>query len=196
MGRLKLLGIDFSAGRSFFFLCGIVFALVSVLVLILKRGPFGRRLAALRDSQAACATLGLDTRRTKLVVFALSASIAGVAGALFGGFNTTAGTIQFEPINNIVLMLFAVVGGITTVSGALIGGMLFSLLPYVQSEYPDQAGLVFALVAVAAIGLGRQPNGLAGMIYDRFAFLAPKRAPRRVAPTTPSPQEVTAGASA
>jgi branched-chain amino acid transport system permease protein len=168
VGRLHLLGTDFSGDKAFFVLCAIVFALVAIGVLWLKRGPFGRRLAAMRDSQAACATLGLDVRRTKLFVFATSAFVAGLAGALFGGLNSTAGSIQFDPINNIVLFLFAVVGGITTVTGALIGGALFALLPVVQSKQPDLAGLVFAGVAVGAISLGRQPNGLAGMLFEKL----------------------------
>jgi branched-chain amino acid transport system permease protein len=168
VGRLHLLGMDFSGDKAFFILCTIVFALVAIGVLWLKRGPFGRRLAAMRDSQAACATLGLDVRRTKLLVFATSAFVAGLAGALFGGLNSTAGSIQFDPINNIVLFLFAVVGGITTVTGALIGGALFALLPVVQSKQPDLAGLVFAGVAVGAISLGRQPNGLAGLLYEKL----------------------------
>jgi branched-chain amino acid transport system permease protein len=184
VGRLELLGIDFGGDKAFFVLCAIVFALIAVGVLALKRGPFGRRLAAMRDSQAACATLGLDVRRTKLLVFATSAFIAGVAGALFGGLNSTAGSIQFDPINNIVLFLFAVVGGITTVSGALIGGALFALLPVVQSKQPELAGLVFAGVAVGAISLGRQPNGLAGMLFER---LAARRPSRSVAPPVPVP---------
>jgi branched-chain amino acid transport system permease protein len=167
VGRLQLFGIDFSGNKAFFVLCAIVFAVVALGVLALKRGPFGRRLAAMGDSQQACATLGLDVRRTKLLVFATSAFIAGVAGALFGGLNATAGSIQFDPINNIVLFLFAVVGGITTVTGALIGGALFALLPVVQSKQPELAGLVFAGVAVGAISLGRQPNGLAGMLFER-----------------------------
>ena len=166
VGRLRLFGISFNDERSFLVLCGIVFALVAVALLAVKRGSFGRRLAALRDSQAACATLGLDVRRVKLAVFAASAFIAGLAGALFGGLKSPADQIQFNPINNIVLLLFAVVGGVTTVSGAFIGGALFALLPYVQSEYPDQGGLVFAAVAVAVVALGKQPNGVAGMLYE------------------------------
>jgi branched-chain amino acid transport system permease protein len=77
--------------------------------------------------------------------------------------------IPFEPLNNVVLFLFAVVGGVTTISGAFLGGALFALLPFVQSEYPEQAGLVFAVVALAAISLGRQPNGIAGLVYGWFA---------------------------
>jgi branched-chain amino acid transport system permease protein len=193
VGRLHLLGIDFGENRSFFVVCAITFAVFGIIVLVIKRGPFGRRLAALRDSQAACATLGLDVRRTKLVVFAGSAFIAGVAGALYGGLNGTAGTIQFDPINNIVLFLFALVGGVTTVTGALLGGALFALLPFVQSEYQDYAGAAFGIIAFGAIALGRQPNGLAGVLFDK---LAPARVARRkrlvVAPalTQPLPEVV------
>ena len=61
-----------------------------------------------------------------------------------------------------MLFLFAVVGGVTTVSGALLGGALFALLPFVQSEQPDLAGLVFAAVAAVAIVLGRQPTAWPG----------------------------------
>jgi branched-chain amino acid transport system permease protein len=186
VGRPRLLGVDFAGDRAFLALCGAAFAVVAEGVLAIKRGPIGRRLAAMRDSQAACATLGLDVRRQKLLIFAVSAAIAGLAGALYGGQQTTAGgTIQFQPVNNIVLFLFAVVGGITTVSGALIGGALFALLPLLQSQHQQWAGLVFAAIAAAAIGLGRQPNGIAGMVYERFARVgrrpevtaAPARAP-------------------
>jgi branched-chain amino acid transport system permease protein len=165
VGRLHVLGLDFSSDRAFAALCALVFAVVAIGVLALRRGPFGRRLAAMRDSQAACATLGLDVRRTKLAVFALSSAIAGLAGALYGGLGFIAGQLDFEPLYNVLLFLFAFVGGITTVTGALLGGVLFAALPWVQSEKPELAGLVFAVIAAGAVALGRQPNGLAGMIF-------------------------------
>lgn len=186
VGRLQFLGIDFSSNKAFFVLCAIVFASLSLGVLALKRGPFGRRLAAMRDSQAACATLGLDVRRTKLAVFCISAFIAGVAGSLFGGNNAVAGSIQFDPINNIVLFLFAVVGGITTITGAFIGGALFALLPVIQAEQPEYAGLVFAGVAFGAISLGRQPNGLAGILFEKLEPWTRRGRARRPVPTPSS----------
>src|SRR5690606_1959140 len=165
VGRLEIFGLAFSGDRAFSVLCALVFALVAIGVLHLRRGPFGRRLAAMRDSPAACATLGLDVRRTKLAVFALSSAIAGLAGALFGGLGFIAGQLDFEPLYNVLLFLFAFVGGITTVSGALLGGVLFALLPLVQSEAQELAGLVFAAVAVTAVALGKQPNGMAGVLF-------------------------------
>lgn len=194
VGRLDVLGVSFAGDRAFFVLCAAVFAAGAVAVLALKRGPFGRRLAAMRDSQAACATLGLDVRRTKLAVFCLSAFVAGVAGSLFGGLQSTVSDITVEPINNIVLFLFAVVGGITTVSGALLGGALFALLPFVQAEHREYAGLVFAAVAAVAIGLGRQPNGLAGIVAEKLdAVLGRDRAPGATAGTSSAARAGDAG---
>jgi branched-chain amino acid transport system permease protein len=166
VGRLELFGIDFRSDEAFAVLCAVVFALVAIGVLALRRGAFGRRLSAMRDSQAACATLGLDVRRTKLAVFALSSAIAGLAGALHGGLGFTASQLEFAPLYNVLLFLFAFVGGITTVTGALLGGVLFAALPLVQSDYPEYAGLVFAAIAVTALALGKQPNGMAGLLYS------------------------------
>jgi branched-chain amino acid transport system permease protein len=137
-------------------------------------------------------------RRTKLAVFVVSAFIAGVAGAMFGGLKSTADAIQFEPLNNVVLLLFVVVGGVTTVTGALIGGSLFALLPFIQSEYPDQGGLVFAAVAIAVVALGRQPNGLAGIFFETITGRG--RAGRATPDSTPAgnagPRKAPVGASA
>lgn len=195
VGRLHLFGISFEGDRAFSVLCALVFALVAVGVLSLRRGPFGRRLAAMRDSQAACATLGLDVRRTKLTVFALSSAIAGLAGSLYGGLGFTASQLDFEPLYNVLLFLFAFVGGITTITGALLGGVLFALLPLVQSQKPELAGLVFAVIAVVAVALGKQPNGMAGLLFSRFAKRPGPAPSSSVAPSAPpttslSPPEV------
>jgi branched-chain amino acid transport system permease protein len=147
----------------------------------------------MRDSQAACATLGLDVRRTKLAVFILSSAIAGLAGALYGGLGFSASQLQFEPLFNVLLFLFAFVGGITTITGALLGGLLFAALPLVQSEAPEFSGLVFAAIAVTAVALGKQPNGMAGLLFSSFSRQppVPAAAPADEAPVArPARREV------
>ncbi len=191
VGRLDFLGLDFTSDRAFAALCALVFALVAIGVLALRRGPFGRRLAAMRDSQAACATLGLDVRRTKLTVFALSSAIAGLAGALYGGLGFTTSQLDFEPLYNVLLFLFAFVGGITTITGALLGGVLFALLPLVQSQQPQLAGLVFAVIAVVALALGKQPNGMAGILFSGTRTRS-SRAPAAAGAPAERPERTTA----
>ncbi|MBA3653736.1 MAG: ABC transporter permease [Actinobacteria bacterium] len=189
VGRLQVFGVSFRSGTAFFMLTAFAFAALSVGVLALRRGSLGRTLAAMRDSPAACATLGLDVRRTKLIVFMISAAIAGVGGAFVGGLRGTVGTIDFTALNNLPLYLLAVVGGVTTVSGAFIGGALFALLPVVQSRAPDLAGLVFLGIGATAVSLGRQPNGLAGMIAQRAGDTRRPRGPA-ASPATEISEEV------
>lgn len=138
------------------------FALCGVAVVAVRRSRFGRALAALRDSPAACATLGLDPRRTRLVVFALSAAVAGLAGALLGGLRGQVGPGDFEMLRSLPLLLLAVVAGITSVTGALVGGIAYAVLPLLAEQLPV-GGL--GLLAVGALALAvRDPHGVVGAV--------------------------------
>ena len=68
---------------SFLLLVTAVFCLLAIAVVALRRSAFGRRLVALRDSEAAAVTVGVNILETKLVVFALSAAMAAFAGAFY-----------------------------------------------------------------------------------------------------------------
>lgn len=168
VGRPRLGPLDSASDGAFMVLLAAIFVALSVGLLAVRRSSFGRRITAIRDSEPACATLGLDVRGVKLAVFAGSASIAGLGGALLGGLNTVVTDVNFEPIFNLQVFLFAVVGGVTSITGALIGGMLFAALAALQTEQPALGGLVFACIGGAAIALGKQPNGLAGMLFERL----------------------------
>ena len=122
--RLALFGISFESEQSWFMLMVVMFAILGILVLALRRGTFGRRVAAMKDSPAACATLGMSLTKTKLAVFTLSAAMAGIGGAMFGGLQGSAGPTDFLMFQSLPVLLMAVIGGITTVSGGLIGGLL------------------------------------------------------------------------
>jgi branched-chain amino acid transport system permease protein len=166
VGRPEVLGLSTHSDAAFAVWSAIVFSLLAVIVGVVRRSWFGRQLTAVRDSELAAATLGLRVRRTKVAVFAFSAFIAGCAGALFGGLTSAVQGSHFDPVNSLVILLFAYVGGITTVFGALLAGALFALLGYAQANVADLAGLAFVVVGAAAIGLGRQPNGIGGLFLE------------------------------
>jgi branched-chain amino acid transport system permease protein len=175
VARLKFLGMHFESERAYFVLLAVAFALLSLLVIWVRRGSFGRKLAAMRDSQVACATLGLSLARTKLMVFMLSAGMAGVAGALFAGLRGSAGPTDFLMFQSLPILLLAVIGGITTASGALIGGLSFALLGVVQEKIPAIGGLTFLLVGFGALSVGRNPNGVSFQISQAIRRLFPSR---------------------
>lgn len=163
--RLSLLGYDFGSTKSFDVLMVVVFVIVAIGVLALRRGPIGRMLIAMRDSQAACGTLGLNQRGLRVGLFALSAGLAGLAGALIAGLSGTIAPSQFQVLQSLPLLLLAVVCGVTSITGAFVGGFLLMLLPVLQSTHPALGGLEFIVIGVGAILLAREPNGLVNRLF-------------------------------
>ncbi|MCX6396385.1 MAG: ABC transporter permease [Propionibacteriales bacterium] len=163
--RLSILGYQFNTNRQYVVMMAVFFVLVAVLVLALRRGPLGRILIAMRDSQAACGTLGLDQRWFRVALFAGSAGIAGLGGALFAGLRQAVGSADFIYFQSLLLLLFAVIWGVTSVTGALLGGVFMMYLPEAQATYPDVAGLLFVLIGIGAVVIGRDPNGLANKLF-------------------------------
>jgi branched-chain amino acid transport system permease protein len=163
--RLSILGLTFSGTGEYTVLMAVFFVAIALAVIAVRRGRLGRMLVAMRDSQAACGTLGLDLRWMRVGLFAASAGIAGLAGALFAGLRGTTVAADFQFFSSLLLLLMAVVWGVTSVTGALLGGVFLMYLPVAQSDNPSIAGLLFVLLGVGAVVVGRDPNGLANKIF-------------------------------
>jgi branched-chain amino acid transport system permease protein len=160
--RLDLFGYRFTSDKAYALLAAAVFCALGALVIALRKGRYGRILIALRDSPAACATLGLNPRLARVAVFAGSAAIAGLGGGLYAGLQNQVGSSNFQFFNSLPLLLIVVCAGVTSVSGALLGGMLLMAL----NSYPDMQPYLFLILAVAAVGLGKQPNGIMGWLFE------------------------------
>lgn len=177
--RLNLLGLSLDDNRVYMIFLAVVFAAVSMGLVVLRRGIFGRRLQAMKDSPAACATLGLNLTRTKLQVFVLSSAIAGLGGALFANVNRTASTADYAALQNLPILLMAMAGGIALCSGALVGGLLLGSFALGTKNLPtlDVLGIdsktfftnLFGCApGLIGIALGVNPNGLVSAVGTRW----------------------------
>jgi branched-chain amino acid transport system permease protein len=176
--RLSVLGLKFSGTGAYTVLMTVFFVLVALLVIAVRRGRLGRILVAMRDSQAACGTLGLDLRWMRVGLFAGSAGIAGLAGALFAGLRGTTVSADFQFFSSLLLLLMAVVWGVTSVTGAVLGGAFLMYLPVAQSNNPSIAGLLFVLLGVGAVVVGRDPNGLANKLFGFNSWVMDRLYPK------------------
>jgi branched-chain amino acid transport system permease protein len=163
--RLHILGVRFRSEESQLILVAIAFVLIALLVMAIRRGAYGRRLAALRDSPVAASMLGMNLVAAKTTVFALSAGIAGIAGALFGGLQVTISANDFLMFKSLGIFLVASFGGLTTVVGALFGGAFLALLPELAKRLPGDSQLFQNFgIAIGAIALADNPHGFGGNI--------------------------------
>jgi branched-chain amino acid transport system permease protein len=160
--------MHFTTDRAFMVLVAIIFAVCLVGVGALRRGPFGRRLVAMSDSQAACATVGMSIIRTRLVAFVVAGGMAGLAGALYGGMNRTVSFSQFAFVNSLVLFVAVALTGITILSGAVFAGIGVAFGPIIASNFfPSVPGFTYIAFGVGIIAIGRNPYGL-GLLYVRL----------------------------
>jgi branched-chain amino acid transport system permease protein len=162
VARPDVFGLSLDSSRSLLIGLTIVFTVVAVGLLGLRRSRFGRRLVAINDSPGACLTLGVDMTRSKLAVFTLSAAIAGLGGALYGGVQTQVGPDDFQFILSLTLLLIAVAWGIRTTAGMLFGGILFALGPLLEQHLTHPRDVFELLVGLAAIGVSQNPEGTFG----------------------------------
>jgi branched-chain amino acid transport system permease protein len=166
---LDVPGVNTQAAMVVFL--SVVFALVYLLVVAIRRSTFGQQLLALKDSPAACATLGINPAVVKLSVFTLSAAMAGFGGALYGG---TLGSISAQNFNfalSLPLLLLGVVGGIGSPAGALAAGVLIGGLPLLIDVAPWFENINRVLPGTLGIALGRNPNGIVHSLREGFAPL-------------------------
>ncbi|HLX88619.1 MAG TPA: ABC transporter permease [Acidimicrobiales bacterium] len=161
VGRPNLFGLRFATDGPFDVLLAIVLALCLIGVGALRRGRFGRRLVAINESPAGCATVGMSLNLTKLAVFALSAGIAGLAGALYGSLSHSVGAAQFGFLQSIVLFAGVTLAGASTLSAAVAAGLFLAVGPLIH--IPHVAGFTQLLVGFGVVSAGRNPAGVAAL---------------------------------
>jgi branched-chain amino acid transport system permease protein len=168
-GSLTIDRPGFLAGSTAFFLFGaVVFALVALVVVAVRRSRLGGRLLAMSDSERAAASLGIDLRRHTLAAFALSAAIAGVGGAVYGMAVQSTPPDPFSFFSGLPLLLFMVVIGVDSLAAAALAG-LFLGAPLVPNLFPGFEQLTSLTVGVLAIVVGRHPHGIADTVRARIA---------------------------
>lgn len=138
-----------------------------VLVRNLIRSRAGRAIISIRDNETAAATLGVNTAAYKVVVFGVSAMLAGIGGALFSFETSFVSSEQFNINLSITLLVAVVVGGAATLVGPAIGAYLVEFIPVWLTDAganPQLSPVLFGgsliLLMIAApggiLGLGRQ----------------------------------------
>ena len=179
--RPRLLGVDFQPQTNFLLLLAVVFVVIGIAMIALRRSGYGRRLTAMKNSPAACATLGLNIVALKLSVFMLSAALAGLGGCLLAQEIGAVTSDRFSLFESMTLLMLLVVAGAGYVSGGLTAGLLYGAVFVALRGVLDKLGHDYSafrgwtawlmqfttlLPALIGIGLGRNPSGF---LSDAFA---------------------------
>jgi branched-chain amino acid transport system permease protein len=167
--RPSIFGWSLDGDKAFYWFELVWVGLALLLARNLRSGRLGRILAAMRDSETAARSIGIDLRAYKLFIFGVSAFIAGIGGALLSqqarAFSPTS---QFEPISSSLLWFIAlIVAGVGSLGGAVIGAAGLVLLAFF-----GLSDVAPAFIALGALFIGYLPGGsIMGMIQKLADWL-------------------------
>ncbi len=171
---LLVAGVDFSSPVGRYLLTLFIVIGMTVLASNVVRSELGRNWMAVRDMDTAAAVIGINIPRAKLLAFALSGFVLGVAGSLWAF--TYLGTVEphgFDLSRSFQVLFIIIIGGLGSLAGNFIGAAFMVLFPLLLSNLAGllPAGLIdagqlenlqkmlFGALIIAI--LIREPEGLA-----------------------------------
>jgi len=136
-------------------------------VIVLLRSRTGLALTALRDSETASESLGIDIWRTKLGVYVVAAALTSMTGAFIFLQKLRISPDAAFSVNDwtAYVIFIAVIGGIGTIEGPIVGTIVFFLLRETLSELGTTYLLILGAVAIAV--MLKAPKGLWGTVSEK-----------------------------
>jgi branched-chain amino acid transport system permease protein len=141
---------------------------VFAVVYLLLRSRHGLALTAIRDSERASASLGVNTFRTKFIIYIATAACTGLIGSLIFLQKLRISPEAGFSINDwtVVVIFMVVIGGIGTLEGPFIGMLIFIVLRELLADYGTYYLILLGVIAIAV--MLKAPYGLWGWVIQRF----------------------------
>ncbi len=186
--HFSLLGADINFGSNpSWFYWSLLIVVVAVVILLrnMQRARVGRAWIALREDEVAAAATGINTTSSKLLAFAIGASVSGLAGAFYGSIVTIVSPDAFSFSVSVAVLSIIVLGGIGNIIGVILGSfvltfVIFWALPH-MNEWSSTVSQTINVPALANIDFTQYTYIIYGaalmvMMLFRPGGLLPSRA--------------------
>ena len=164
-----ILGFNIQAQSTrvtLFVITCLMLMLTFLLARYLVSSTYGKILVAIRDAESRTRFLGYRVEHHKLLVFTLSAMIAGVAGALYVPQVGIINPSEFSPANSIEAVVWVAVGGRGTLVGAALGAVVVNYLKTIFTTGWLAAYWLFALGGLFVLVTLAMPKGILGVLEN------------------------------
>lgn len=142
------LGISGTPNDSTFLIGAVMLLITLIIAYNFIYSRTGRAVMAIRDNVIAAGSVGLNITKYKLITFALTAFLAGCAGALYSHNFYTLQASKFDYNLSILILVFVVLGGIGSIRGSVIASVVLVLLPEMLREISSYRMLIYAIILI------------------------------------------------
>ncbi|MBF0119527.1 MAG: branched-chain amino acid ABC transporter permease [Desulfobacterales bacterium] len=169
--RPGLFGIQMSLETSIIYIYYLMLLIVIFTIFVVNRlqnSRVGRAWIALREDEIACQAMGIDKTKTKLTAFALGATWAGMAGAIFAAKTTFINPASFTFLESAMILSIVVLGGMGSIIGVIIASFILILTPEYLRAFSDYRMLIFG--ATMVIMMVFRPQGIIPNVRRTYKF--------------------------
>jgi branched-chain amino acid transport system permease protein len=164
-GTVTIFGHSMTQNHFLYYLAWGIGLIGYLVAWILVRGRLGRTFRAVRDSEVAAASAGINLAWAKTLAFALSGVYAGVAGALLATQNQIVNPLTFTFLLSILLLVGVVVGGLGSLPGMVVGAFFVEYLPDLSTRVSTAPGVPdFVYGAAIIVVMILLPTGAGGLL--------------------------------
>lgn len=160
-GKLILNGASGISGItkiSTFFAGFVLIMLCLIVIFNFVNSRFGRAVMAIRDNRIAVDSIGIPAARYKLLAFVISATLAGMGGALFALGQNSIVASKFDFNTSILILVFVVLGGQGNMLGSIIAATVLTVLPEMLRGFSEYRMLVYAIVLILVMIFTNNPT--------------------------------------
>ena len=166
---LALGGIVLSSARDQYFVVMPIAILIFIAVSNILHSRFGRTLTALRESEVATGTLGLNVLHYKSLAFAICAFLGTVGGGIQAFQTGYLDPNTFGIVESVLYLSVIVIGGFRSATGAMIGSAVFVLVPDLLGPFQTYKGVIFGVLLLLIVVTF--PHGLSELSRRVFALV-------------------------
>jgi branched-chain amino acid transport system permease protein len=164
--HVHVLGQNLTFNNWLYYLCWTIAAVLFLVAWAVLGGRMGRTFRAIRDSEVAATSSGVNLALYKTLAFGASAFYAGVAGSLFALATTFVNPDTFPIVLSLYLLIGAVISGLGSLWGIAAGALFIQYVPDLASKYvskaPGAPSVAYAVVLIVVVVL--LPFGFTGLI--------------------------------
>lgn len=158
----KLIAIDFSNSRIYFYYLILSLLIVTVLILYaIEHSRINITFLSIKQNVNLAESTGVNTTKFKVLAFGIGSFFAGIAGSFYSHYIACINPETFGLIFSLNLVIYMVVGGANTFVGPMLGAVLLTLIPEILRDLKEYMPLVFAGVLVLVIFF--LPDGLVSL---------------------------------
>jgi branched-chain amino acid transport system permease protein len=164
-GTVTIFGHSMTQNHFLYYLTWSIGLLGFALAWLIVRGRLGRVFRAVRDSETAALSSGVNLAAAKTLAFTLSGVYAGVAGALLAIQDEIVNPLTFTFLLSILVLVGAVVGGLGSLPGLVLGALFVQYLPTISTHVSNRSGAPdFVYGAAIIVVMILLPSGAGGLL--------------------------------